>query len=176
MAHKNDTYDYFYWYTENLFKRCQNDIIYQTKNVRSDNGTSLIDRYVMTDKDEKYFMRMLKASTADVFLALQSVCKGLEDAFIFDESLIDTVDTLVDVNGVIYTTEMHDDFQTDMVNKLDSDLEEAIVSGVLYRWWYNVGLPEFANRERQNYDELRNNIKKDINSRTTLVTRPTSMI
>lgn len=171
MATTEDTtYNYFYWYIDNLFKRCQHDIIYQAQNIRDGHGNSLIDRYVMTNKEENIFMKLLKSSAGEVHKLLLPVSSTITSGFKFNESLQDTVEDLLDAYGIAYFTILPDNYPADHVESLDSDLEEAIICGVLWRWWDLKKLIDYREDEKNKCEELFLKIKSNINRRTEPIT------
>lgn len=172
MATTSGEYDYFYWYIENLKKRVQLETIYQTKNLRTNEGESLIDNYVMTDNDIPIFMRMLRLSSGEVFKLLTPYTRDFTDAYKYNTSLYDIDDTLIDSEGIMYITDLHDEFVYDLVDQLDATLEEAIVSGVLYQWWNKVGLKQMSVDEKRNFENQKSEVNGIISRRTKEVTRP----
>lgn len=179
MATTTDvSYDYFYYYVDTLFKRCQSDIIYQARNLRDNGGQSLIDRYVMTaGKDQKIFMKLLRSASADTYKSLITVTRQITGGYKFNEPAKDTVDTLEDSNAIMYFTHLDADYPADFTaNVLDAEIEESIISGVLWRWWNMVGLKDMGSIEKENTDNLISKIKSSLNSRTVAVTRSHKML
>jgi hypothetical protein len=176
MATESGIYDYFYWYYQNLFNRCILGSQYQTKNIRDTSGSSQIDKFVLTQEDEPIFKRFLRDSCNEVFRYLSPASKEIEGAFQYCVSLKEIIDTLKDAYGIMFILDLDDDWPQDLRSKLDADIEESIVSGVLYRWFGEIGLYDKEARELTNNQKYLKAIRSNINSRIAPVSRTHKML
>lgn len=147
----------FYFKITDLHTLANLESIYALDSLDSLEGPALTDRHVLGMDEEVFFKRMLKTAGAAVYKRVHRRGRDVDTPYQFD------VEYESAPGYVVFTLAFPDNFDTSLVESIDSQMQECLVYHVLSGWFSkhrrNFLSSEYSKFYKDNSDQLKSLIE-----------------
>lgn len=157
----------FYYKIDNLHDLANRESVYALDSMDSNEGPALTDRHVLGMDEDVFFKRLLKIAGGVVYKRIHRRGRSLvtPSPYQFD------VEHEGDPGYVVFTLSFPDNFDTNLYDSIDSQIQECLVYHVLAGWFSKRRRNYLAQEFEKHYDTAINELKSLIEMRTQ-VRRP----
>jgi len=143
----------FTFNVEKIFHRVRGRTVTRVKDLRDGAGIKNYDELSVTEMEENDFNILYPQVAADIFVLIQSLAQGVDDAFAWDAT------------EITFITELPTYWDPNKTPILDLQLMDLLVLWISREWFKGVGLPTIA----QEFDLLVEQASKKL--RSTVLSR-----
>ena len=144
----------FTYNVEKIFHRVRVRAVTRAKMLRDEKGKQIYDDMALTDMEENDFNVLYPQAAAAIFILIQSLCQGVDDAFLWDTT------------EVTFTAELPDYWDPNITPVLDSQLMSLFEYWILREWFQMVGMPTLSEEFNKLYSDGVAAARKSVLNRT----------
>jgi hypothetical protein len=161
MSSETTTYTSLYYKKDTIFNICVVQSTYRARSLKAPDGKSSFEEYAMTDNDRDLFNQVINGVASEVFQPMSVLSQGVPNGIRLDADIADVG------KCIAYQVYLPDGFDDNQIIALDTNVLDALVAGMLAKWYENVQLSQVASEQSNKFDQLIKKIRSGVLYSTT---------
>jgi outer membrane lipoprotein-sorting protein len=153
----------FYYTEDNLHNNVMIRTMYRAKNIRDNEGNSLIDDYAISEDEKDAFALFLSSAIHEAFNQVMKMTTGVSDALIINEPADDVFDTVpagLEDTTVVYGFKVkdHEAYNDNNIILVDEGVKSLVETQIMRDWYEMVGNDAEYAKMRAKYNEIKRDL------------------